>query len=180
MKEKYPDAEEDLPLNAPEPRGNPIQINCFVDSDHAGDRITRRSQTGILLYCNSAPIVWYSKRQSTCETSTFGSEFVALRIATELVISLRYKLRMFGIPIQGEANMFCDNEAVYKNSSFAESTLKKKHNSICFHRVRENVAAGVITVIKVDSGSNLSDILTKSLPGPQRKYLRSLIMYYGD
>ena len=61
-----------------------------------------------------------AKRQSTCETSTFGSEFVALRIATELVISLRYKLRMFGIPIQSEANMFCDNEAVYKNSSLAE------------------------------------------------------------
>ena len=177
MKEMYPDAKEELPLNAPEPRGNSVQINCFVDSDHAGDKITRRSQTGILLYCNSAPIVWYSKRQSTCETSTFGSEFVALRIATELVISIRYKLRMFGIPIQGEANMFCDNEAVYRNSSFAESTLKKKHNSICFHRVRENVAAGVITVVKVESGSNLSDMLTKSLPGPQRKYLRSLIMY---
>ena len=64
----------------------------------------------------------------------------------------------------GKADMFCDNEAVYKNSSFAESTLRKKHNSICYHRVRENVAAGVITIIKVDSGSNLSDILTKILP----------------
>ena len=80
----------------------------------------------------------------------------------------------------GEANMFCDNEAVYKNSSFAESTLRKKHNSICYHRVRENVAAGVITIIKVDSGSNLSDILTKSLPALLRKHLRSLIMYCGD
>ena len=123
MKDMYPDAKEDIPSNAPEPCGNAVQINCFVDSDHAGDKVTRQSQTGILLYCNSAPIIWYSKRQSTCETSTFGSEFVALRIATELVISLRYKLRMFGIPIMGEANMFCDNEAVYKNSSFAESTL---------------------------------------------------------
>lgn len=180
MKEMYPDAIEELPANAPNPRGNPVQINCFVDSDHAGDRITRRSQTGILLYCNSAPIIWYSKRQATCETSTFGSEFVALRIATELIISMRYKLRMFGIPIMGEANVFCDNEAVYKNSTFAESTLKKKHNSICYHRVRENVAAGVMTVLKVDSKSNLADILTKSLPSHIRKHLRSLIMYTGE
>lgn len=44
---------------------------------------------------------------------------------------------MFGIPIEGLANLFCDNEAVYKNSLFAESTLKKKHNLICFYRVRE-------------------------------------------
>ena len=61
MKEIYPDAVEDLPSNTPKPRGNPVQINCFVDSDHAGDRITHRSQTGILIYCNSAPVIWYSK-----------------------------------------------------------------------------------------------------------------------
>ena len=85
MKKMYPDATEDMPPNAPEPRGHPIQVNCFVDSDHAGDRVTRRSQTGILLYCNSAPIIWYSKRQNTVKTSTFGSEFVALRIASELI-----------------------------------------------------------------------------------------------
>ena len=41
MKEIYPDAGEDLPANAPEPRGNSIQINCFVDSDHTGDCVTR-------------------------------------------------------------------------------------------------------------------------------------------
>ena len=141
MKEIYVDAKELLPTNAPSHRGNPIQVNCFVDSDHAGDRLTRRSQTGIILYCNSAPIIWYSKRQSTVELSTFGAEFVALRIAAEMIISLRYKLRMFGIPVPDPANVFCDNESVYKNVSFAESTLKKKHYSICFHEVRECVAA---------------------------------------
>lgn len=148
-----------------------------MDSDHAGDRVTRRSQTGILIYCNSAPVVWYSKRQSTVETSTFGSEFVALRIATELIISLRYKLRMLGIPVLGHANVFCDNQAVYTNVSRPESTLKKKHNSICYHRVREAVAAGIMLIYKVDTNYNLSDILTKSLPATQRKALRERIMF---
>ncbi|GFH48973.1 Blackbeard [Chaetoceros tenuissimus] len=141
----------------------------FVDSDHAGDKVTRRSQTGILLYLNSAPIIWYSKRQATVESSTFGSEFVALRIASELIISMRYKLRMMGVPIEGPTHVFCDNEAVYKNSSIAHSTLKKKHNSICFHRVQECVAAGIQVMHKVDSVDNLSDILTKSLPAHIRK-----------
>lgn len=177
MKKMYPDAKEDLPPNAPEPRGHPIQVNCFVDSDHAGDRMTRRSQTGIILYCNSAPIIWYSKRQNTVEASTFGSEFVALRVATELIISLRYKLRMLGIEVLGPANVFCDNEAVYKNSAFAESALKKKHNSICFHKVRESVAAGILIVHKVDTDFNLSDILTKSLPAPKRIAMREKIMF---
>ena len=89
MKEMYPDAVEDLPPNAPPPRGNPVEMNTFVDSDHAGDKVTRRSQTGILLYLNSAPIIWYSKRQNTVESLTFGSEFVSLRVASELIISLR-------------------------------------------------------------------------------------------
>ena len=177
MKEMYPDAQEDLPPNAPPARGKPMEVNCFVDSDHAGDKVTRRSQTGILLYCNSAPIVWYSKRQNTCEASTFGAEFVALRVATELIISLRYKLRMFGIEVTGPANVFCDNEAVYKNVAFADSTLKKKHNSICFHRVRECVAAGIMIVHKVGTHFNLSDILTKSLPARARVSLRERIMY---
>ena len=177
MKEMYPDAVEELPPNAPPPRGNVLELSCFVDSDHAGDTKTRRSQTGIILYCNSAPIIWYSKRQNTVESSTFGSEFVAMRVATELIISLRYKLRMIGIPVYGPCNVFCDNEAVYKNASFAESTLKKKHNSICFHRVRECVASGIICVYKVGTDFNLSDILTKSLPAIKKKELRTRIMF---
>ncbi len=97
------------------------------------------------------------------ESSTNSSEFVALRIAAEKIIALRYKLRMFGIPINGLANVFCDNKAVYKNASFAESTLKKKHNSIAFHKVRECTAVSVLIVHKEEMGSNLADLFNKGL-----------------
>jgi hypothetical protein len=79
----YKDAKEQIPPNALPPRGHPVQINAFVDEDHASNRITRRSQTGIMIYLNCAPIIWYSKAQSTVESSTFGSEFVALCICVE-------------------------------------------------------------------------------------------------
>ena len=84
------------------------------------------------------------------------------------------------IPIEGPTHVFYDNGAAYKNSSIAHSTLKKKHNSICFHRVRECVAAGIQVAHKVNSTDNLSDILTKSLPATTRKFLRSLIMCVRD
>ena len=87
---------------------------------------------------------------------------------------------MFGIPVEEPSNVFCDNEAVYKNATFSESTLKKKHNSICFHRVRECVASGVMIVHKVNSSFNLSDILTKSLPAKERVALRSRIMFTDE
>ena len=176
MKQFYPDAEEAMPNNAPEPRGKPAQLNVFVDADHAGNKITRRSHAGILAFVNMAPTHWYSKRQNTVESSTFSSEFIALKITVELIISLRYKLRMFGVPIEEPAKIFCDNEAVHKNASRADSTLKKKHNSVAYHRVREAVAAGICDVTKEETNSNLADILTKSLPPDKRMCLRQRMM----
>ena len=84
---------------------------------------------------------------------------------------------MFGVPLMGEANVFCNKEVIYTNAAFAESTLKKKHNFICYNRFRECVAADILTVLQVDSGLNLNNTLTKLLPGPQRKYLCLLIMF---
>ena len=72
----YPDSVEDMPPDIPPHRGNHVEVNFFVDSYRSGYKVTRRSQTGILLYLNSAPIIWYSKRQNTVEISTFGSESV--------------------------------------------------------------------------------------------------------
>ena len=177
MKKVYKDTTEELPTNAPIPLGTPIQVNCFVESDQAGDRLTRRSQSGILLFCNSAPIYWYSQKQNMFEASTYGAELVALSLEAELVASLCYKLRMFGIPVDGTSNILCDNESVYRNVSFADSILKKKHNSICYHFVREKVATGTIIIQKVDGGENLSDILTKAVLPNTRKYLRGRIMF---
>ena len=86
---------------------------------------------------------------------------------------------MFGVPLLGPSNVFCDNEAVFKNSSIAATTLKKKHNCITYHKVRESVAAGIIRLFKEDGESNLADILTKALGRIKRIYLRSRIMYDG-
>ena len=78
------------------------------------------------------------------EAATFGSEFVALRMCKEMIMALRYKLRMFGIPVEGPANVFCNNHGVVKNVSIPESTLMKKHNTINYHAVQEAVAAGIL------------------------------------
>jgi hypothetical protein len=175
--EFYRDAQEAIPPNAPEPRGNGVIMSCFCDADHAGNKVTRRSHTGIIIFVNRAPIIWFSKRQNTVETSTFGSEFIAARIAVELVEGLRYKLRMFGIPIDGPTNMYIDNDSVVCNSTHPESALKKKHNAIAYHRVREAVAAGTIRIAYEPSETNLADILTKLLPGPKLKDLCKRILH---
>ena len=173
----YHDAREPIPFNAPAARGNPVQINVFCDSDHAGNKVTRRSHTGILIYLNSAPGQWFSKTQNTVETSTFGSEFITMRICAELIDALRYKLRMFGIPLEGPANVFCDNNSAVINATIPTSPLKKKHDAIAYHRVRESIAAGIMRVAKVKTDENLADSFTKSLPGPKLRYIMSRILW---
>ena len=115
-----------------------MNITVFVDADHAGDRATRRSFTGILIYANRAPIIWYSKKQNTVETSTFGSELVAMRIVTEITEDQRYQLHMLGIPIDGSASVFCNNMSVVMNTTRPESTLKKKHNAIAYQGMQSS------------------------------------------
>jgi hypothetical protein len=141
-KDVYGNVQEAIPSNAPEPLGKEVVIRCFVDADHAGDKLSRRSRTGFNIFVNGAPIVWYSKRQATIETSTFGSEFVTVKVATETIRGIRYKLRMLGIPIDGPTYFFGDNTSVITNISIPESVLKKKSNSIAYHCIGEAIAMG--------------------------------------
>ena len=173
----YDDLEEELPPRMPEPLGNPVNIHAFVDANHAGNVVTRRSHTGILIFVQNSPILWVSRRQNTIETSTFGSEFVALRHAKDVIVALRYKLRMFGVPLEGPAQVYCDNQGVVKNTSIPESVLSKKHNAINYHAVREAAAAGVLQVHKEDTATNLADLFTKVLPTDRRRELLGSILY---
>ncbi len=173
----YRGAKEAIPPNMPESRGLPVSTSAFVDADLAGDKKNRRSQTGVLIFCNKAPIHWYSKRQHTVETSTFGAEFRAMKTAVELTEALRYKLRMFGVPIDGPTSVFCDNEAVYKNTVLPESTLNKKHHSIAYHRCREAVAAQTIQVAKEGTLNNLADLFTKITTAARRTFLLGKFTY---
>ncbi|KAI2500467.1 Reverse transcriptase (RNA-dependent DNA polymerase) [Fragilaria crotonensis] len=173
----YGDVCEEMPPNMPEPKGKSVSISCFVDANHAGNAITRRSHTGIIIYVQNAPILWFSKRQNTVESSSFGSEFVALRTAKDMIVALRYKLRMFGVPIDGPANVFCDNNGVVKNTTIPESMLAKKHNAINYHVIREAVAAKILRVGKEDGMTNLADLFTKVLTADRRRALCRHIMY---
>jgi hypothetical protein len=177
-KDFYPGAVEQLPHDMPIPLGKPIQMNMFFDASHMSDIVMRRSTTGFLVYLCETPVVWYSKRQNTVESSTFGSEFVALRIATEKVEALRTKLRQFGVPLDGHCNTFVDNKSVITQSTKPESNLTNKHNSIAYHKVRESVAMGVQRICFEKGCDNQADCLTKSLPAYKLKKCMNKCLYY--
>ena len=90
---------------------------------------------------NNTIVKTYSKRQSTVESSTYGSELVAARIATDMAVEIRYTLQMLGVPIDGSVLMLGDNKSVVMNTTIPSSALKKKHCAVAYHQVCEAVAA---------------------------------------
>ena len=165
----YGQCSEDIPTNIPQPRGFGFKMRAYVDSDHAGDSITRRSRTGFIIFLNNAPIYWTSKKQGSIETSSFGSEFIAMKACCEYIRGLRYKLRMMGIPCDFPAYIFGDNQSVLVNSSKPFSMLKKKSSSVAYHFVREGVAKNEWIVTYVNTHDNFADILTKPLAGGEKR-----------
>jgi len=161
-KEQYPHAHEEIPTDSPSPLGRPITLVAHVDASHASNLLNRRSVTGFVILANGVPFYWHSKEKNTIETSTFGSEIVAAR---EKLLEYRYKLRMMGAPISGPSLLFGDNKSVITSCSVLSSSLKKRHNALAYHKIRECVAAGVIRLYHVDGKQNIADLFTKPLPG---------------
>jgi hypothetical protein len=142
--EFYSDASEEIPKGLPPETGSRVRMTVYVDADHAHDLVTRRYITGIIVTLNKTPIRWISKRQKTVETSTYGSESVASRFATELTLEVRYMLRSLGVVLDGPELMLGDIMSVALNTTVPSSVLKKKHNAIAYHRVREAIAASIM------------------------------------
>ena len=71
---------------------------------------------------------------------------------------------MLGVPLDGPTLLLGDNNSVVLNMTVPSSPLKKKHNAIAWHHIREVIACKIIVFAKIDSKDNYSDMLTKPLP----------------
>lgn len=91
--------------------------------------------------------------------------------------ALRYKLQMMGVPIDGATDVYCNNKGVVKNTSVKESTLNKKHLSICYHYVRECCAKLAANITHCGTNEMLADIATKIL-NPHKKRELTQRMFY--
>ena len=121
------------------------------------------------------------KRQATVETVTYGSEFVAARIATAQIMDLRNMLRYLGVPIMTKAYMFSDKKSVIMSATIPQSVLNKRHNMLSYHRVREAIAAKILDFKWCSSDQNKSEILSKHWEHATVKATnRELFDYQGD
>ena len=157
----YSGACEQIPHDIPKPLGKHVQTTHYVDANLHHDLATGKAVTAALHFLNQTPIDAYTKRQSTVETATYGSEFVAARTAVDQIIDIRTTLRYLGVPIRDKSYMFGDNKSVVTSSTIPNSTISKRHHLASYHRVREAIAAKFFSFHWKDGKSNPADILSK-------------------
>jgi hypothetical protein len=177
----YGDVSEIIPTDAPTPLGKYVTLTHYYDANLYHDMLTGRSVTGILHLFNKTPIDWYSKKQATVETATYGSEFIAGRTCVDQVIDLRTSLRYLGVPIRTKSYIFGDNRTVVDSSVVPHAKLHKRHNALSFHRVREAVAAKIVDIYHLSGEYNPADILSKHW-GYQTiwRILQPILFFQGD
>jgi hypothetical protein len=177
----YGDVVELLPLDAPEPLGNPVVHTSYVDANLYHDLLTGRSVTATQHWLNQTLVDWYCKKQDTVESATYGSEFVAARIVTDQNIAMRITLRYLGVPVKGPTRTFGDNESVVNSSSIPHAKLHKRHIMLSFHRVRESIAAKLMTFNFIPGDNNPADILSKAWGYSQVwPTLKPVLFWEGD
>jgi hypothetical protein len=173
----YGKVEELLPQDAPKPLRNMVTTVTYMDANLYYDMLTGRSVTGVLHLCNGTLVDWYSQRQATVETATFGSEFTAARNAVDQIIDIRTALRYLYVPVNNKRYMFGYNQAVVSNSTILHSSLNKRHNALAYHRVREMISAKILGYYWNVGKRNPEDIVSKHWSYPQVWHLLKQFLF---
>ena len=126
-----------------------------MDTNLHHDLIAGKAVSAILHMLNATPVHWHCKRQSTLETATIGSEFVAARTAVDQIIDLCLTPMYLGATITPNSYIFGDNKAVVTNATICTSTLSKRFHLVAYHRVREAIETGYLQFHWKDGTSNL-------------------------
>ncbi|GJR27849.1 retrovirus-related pol polyprotein from transposon TNT 1-94 [Tanacetum coccineum] len=153
------------------PKGTGIETVVYADSDHAGDYVDRKSTSGICTFVGCCLTSWFSKKQTALAISTTEAEYVSAGKACQQALWMKqalidYDVRLDDVPIM------CDNKGAIDLSKNPVQHSRTKHIEIRHHFLRDNVQKGHISIEKVPSVDNITDILTKPLKRESFNYLR--------
>ena len=138
-------------------------LEGWVDADHAGCTVTRKSTTGYVFKLCDSTIQWQSRRQATVAQSTMDAEYIAAAEAAREAIWLRSLLSELGFP-QTTTRLNCDNESAIQLANNPGTHARSKHIDIKYHFIREKVYERVLQLSYVRSELQDADFLTKPLP----------------
>ncbi|GJQ96627.1 hypothetical protein Tco_0007766 [Tanacetum coccineum] len=153
------------------PKGTDRETVVNADSDHAGDHMDRKSTSGICTFVGCCLTSWFSKKQTALAISTIEAEYVSAGKACQQALWMKqalidYDVRLDDVPIM------CDNKGAIDLSKNPVQHSRTKHIEIRHHFLRDIVQKEHISIEKVMSVDNITDILTKPLKCESFNYLR--------
>jgi hypothetical protein len=175
------DIRESKPENCSTPRGKSVCTTTCKDANLHHDLVMGRAVTGILHFISKTPIDWFSKKQSTMETGTHGSEFSSEKTAIQQMQGLCTTFRYLGVAVDNTSYMFGDNGSVVTSSTIPDSQLGHRHLALSYHCVREAMASGMVKFYHIPGEISPSDLLSKHWGHAElHPRIRTLLFWWGD
>ncbi|GJU23227.1 retrovirus-related pol polyprotein from transposon TNT 1-94 [Tanacetum coccineum] len=156
------------------PKGTGIETVVYADSDHAGDYVDQKSTNSICTLAGYCLTSWFSKKQTALAISTTKAEYISAEKACQQALWMKqalidYDVRLDDVPIM------CNNKGAIDLSKNPMQHSCTKHNEIRHLFLRDNVQKGDISIEKVPTVDNITDILTKPLKHGSFNYLRACV-----
>lgn len=153
----------------------PHQLSVYVDADYAGDLDDRHSRSGVVVFMNSGPVLWLSRKQKCVATSTTESEYIAAATGSKETKWLRRLVRNLGLLPPGPSPLLCDNQAAVRLVKNPEYHKRTKHIDTRYHCIREHQERGIIDASYISTDMQIADVFTKALsPEKFLKFRHSL------
>ncbi|GKB38552.1 hypothetical protein Tco_0883494 [Tanacetum coccineum] len=152
------------------PKGTGIETVVYADSDHAGDYVDRKSTSGICTFVGCCLTSWFSKKQTALAISTIEAEYVSAEKACQQALWMKQALIDYDVLLD-DVPIMCDNKGAIDLSKNTVQHSRTKHIEIRHHFLHDNVQKGHISIEKVSSFDNITDILTKPLKRESFNYL---------
>ena len=137
----------------------------YTDSDYAGDKDSRKSVSGFILFLMNVPVLWRSKAQKSVTLSSAEAEYVSLSEAAKEIKFVYQILITMGLKVKTPVVVRVDNIGAIFMSENISTTSRSKHVDIRYKYVNEMVEEGFLKVIFVRSADNVADGFTKNISG---------------
>jgi hypothetical protein len=137
-------------------------LKAYSDASWATDILTRKSQTGFLIWYNNGLVDWGSKLQDCISLSSAESELVAGTKCSQSVVWLQKLMETIEPSMDRSCDLYCDNQSTIASVKNPVCFSKSKHISLRYFFLRDLVLSGTMRVHYISTELNTSDLLTKS------------------
>jgi len=155
--------------------------NLYIDANLGGDRVTRKSTSGLIITMNGGPISWSSRLQKLCAQSSAEAEIYAVVDGVKEALHIRLLCEESGIRTPGiPMTVWEDNQACIQMGHNLRGSLSAKHYQLRLRFLNEHIWEKNIEFAKIDTKDQLSDGFTKPLPLPAFRLFRESVMVNLD